>query len=779
MSGELSRRDFLKQSGGLVVSFSLAPLARLEPSRDGVVQRGGGAPRSQIDSKQVDSWIGIGADGRVTAHSGKCELGQGMHTAQVQLIAEELAVPIDRVKLIMCDTSISPDQGTTSGSQSHPANFNHENLALACATAREALVGLAAARLGVPPDQLTVTDGMVAAKNDASKNVAYGELVGGKKFSLALNPNAKRRDPRSWKVLGTSVPRVDLPAVVTGQMEFVQNVRVPGMVHGCVVRPPAVGATLLSVDESSVQGMPGVIKVVVRKNFVGVVAEKPWQAIQAASRLKATWTPASLPRQAEFYDYVRKQPSRDALLVDSRDVDETLSRAATVVKATYRHPYQMHGSLGSSCAVADVQSDRATVWSSTQSAYPTRNGVAMLLGLPPERVRVVFTRGSGCYGLNGADTVSYDAALLSQAAGRPVRVQLSRKDEMAFENYGQPYVIEQRVGLDRDGNIVAWDHESWSATLGNRPGYDTPGNVITGTLAGFQPAAFAPRTPAPPPSGRFDNGSNAAPSYVAGCVGGACGGTGSVKSERVLTHAIRGPFFTGPLRSPSRLQNTFAHESVLDEIAARLNVDPVEYRLRHLRDPRLIDVVKAAAKAANWQSRPSPRRGTGATANGRGMACVLYEGDNGYCALVADVDVDRNSGRIAVKRFVVAQDCGPISSPDGMKNQIEGGVLQGMSRAVGEEVTWDDTKVTSVDWRTYRSLTMGADMPSIESVLINRTEGEAMGAGETAITLVAAAIGNAVFDATGARLREVPFTAERVKAVLGSLKEGGSGKSEV
>src|SRR2546425_265905 len=274
---------------------------------------------------------------------------------------------------------------------------------------------------------------------------------------------------------------------------------------------------------------------------------------------------------------------------------------------------------------------------------------------------------------------------------------------------------------------------------------------------------------APTPSGRFDNGSNAAPSYVAGCVAGACGGTGSVKSERVLTHTIRGPFFTGPLRSPSRLQNTFAHESVMDEIAARLKMDPVEYRLRHLRDPRLIDVVKAAAKAAKWQSRPSPRGGTGAMANGRGIACVLYEGDNGYCALVADVDVDRNSGRIAVKRFVVAQDCGPISSPDGMKNQIEGGVLQGMSRALGEEVTWDDAKVTSVDWRTYRSLTMGADMPAIESVLINRSEGEAMGAGETAITLVAAAIGNAVFDATGARLREVPFTPERVKAVLGTV----------
>src|SRR5438128_5284027 len=311
MSAELSRRDFLGRSGALVVSFGAAAIGERLMLAQG---RGGVTPRSQIDAKQVDSWIGVGADGRVTAYTGKCELGQGIHTTQVQLIAEELAIPVDRVTLVMCDTSISPDQGTTSGSQSHPANFNHENLALACATAREALVGLAATRLGVPADQLTVTDGVVAAKNDASKQVSYGELVGGKKFSLALNANAKRRDPRSWKVLGTSVPRVDLPSLVTGQMEFVQNVRVPGMVHGRVVRPPAVGATLVSVDESSVQGMPGVIKVVVRKNFVGVVAEKPWQAIQAAGKLKATWTPASLPRQAEFYDYVRKQPSRDALL---------------------------------------------------------------------------------------------------------------------------------------------------------------------------------------------------------------------------------------------------------------------------------------------------------------------------------------------------------------------------------------------------------------------------------------------------------------------------------
>ena len=763
MTAEQTRREFLKSSGALVVCFSASAL---EPFAHGQ-GRGGGGQRSRVDAKLLDSWIGVAADGSVTAHTGKCELGQGIQTSQTQLIAEELAVPMDRVTLIMCDTSICPDQGTTSGSQSHPSNFNHANLALACATAREAIVDLAATRFGVPRDQVAVERGVASVTGDRSKTATYGELVGGRAFNIPVNPNAKRKDPRTWTVLGTPAVRVDLPAMVTAQLEYVQNVRVPGMVHGAVVRPPEVGATLTSVDERSVQGMPGVIKVVVRKNFVGVVAEKPWQAIRAAAALKAEWSAGSgLPRQTDFYDYLRKQPSRDTLVVDSRDVDETASRATTKVQATYRHPYQMHGSMGSSCAVADVQGDRVTVWSSTQSAYPTRSGVATLLGVPAERVRVVFTRGSGCYGINGADTVAYDAALLSNGVGRPVRVQLSRKDEMAWENYGFAYVIDERVALDSAGNIISWDHESWAPSLGGRPGYDTPGNVVTGMLAGFEPAPFTPRSPAPPPGGRFNNGSNAAPSYVTGCVGGACGGTGTVKSERVLTHTIRSPFFTGPLRSPSRLQNTFAHESFMDEVAARVKVDPVEYRLRHLRDPRLIDVVKAAAKAAAWEARPSPRMAQGALARGRGIACVLYEGDNGYCALVAEVEVDRGTGRIGVKRLVAAQDCGPISSPDGMRNQIEGGALQGMSRALGEEVTWDDRKVTSVDWRTYRTLTLGLDVPAIDSVLINRPDSEAMGAGETTITLVAAAIGNAVFDATGARLREVPFTPERVKAAL-------------
>jgi CO/xanthine dehydrogenase Mo-binding subunit len=387
--------------------------------------------------------------------------------------------------------------------------------------------------------------------------------------------------------------------------------------------------------------------------------------------------------------------------------------------------------------------------------------------LPLEKVRVIFTRGSGCYGINGADTVSFDAALLSQAVGKPVRIQLTRKDEMAWENYGLAYVIDQRIGLDRQGTIVAWDYDAWLPSLGGRPGYDAPGNVVTGSLVGFEPAGVTPRA-ATPPTGALRNGSNAAPSYIAGCIGNNCGGAGTIKSERVRTHTIRSPFFTGPLRSPSRLQNTFAHECFLDEAAAAAKADPVDFRLRHLRDERLMEVIRAAAKAANWDSRPSPppQQARAGIVKGRGMSAVAYEGDNGYVAMVAEVAVDRTSGRVAVTRLVVAQDCGPISNPDGMKNQIEGGALQGLSRALGEEVTWDDHKVTSIDWRTYHSLTLGFDVPMIESVLINRTGVEATGAGETAITIVAPAIGNAIFDATGVRIRQVPFTAEQMKAAL-------------
>ena len=757
-----SRRSFLKGSGAIVVAFSSAGLA--DGLTDMFAQGFNGT-----GSTQLDAWIAVGRDGIVTAYTGKCDFGQGLYTAQMQLVAEEVCVPLSRVRLIQCDTSVTPDQGTTSGQQSHPTNFNHTNLALAGATARQALIRLASDKIGAPASDLVARDGVVALKSDASRSLAYGDLIGGQRFNLQLDRAAARKHPREWTVLGTPVPRVDMRDMVTGQFEFVHNVKVAGMLHGRVVRPPEVGATVGSVDEGSIRDLPGVVKVVVKGNFVGVVAQKPWQAMQAAERLKVTWNRGTgLQPHADLYGTLRRQPARDTLLVDSGDVDANLKAATTVLRSTYLHPYQMHGSMGSSCAVADVQADKATIWSATQSAYPTRNTSAMLLGLKPESIRVIYVRGAGCYGINGADTVSYDAALLSQAVGKPVRVQLSRKDEMAWENYGNAFAIDQRVALDASGNISVWDYEAWSAARGGRPGYNTPGNVVTGVLVGSNPAPFAPRTPAPAPDTPLNNGSNTAPSYIAGRVRDSANGAGVIRSERVLSHRVLSPFFTGPLRAPERLQNTFAHECFMDEVATHVKADPVEYRLKHLSHARLSAAVRAAAKAANWERRPSPRPGRagGGKVTGRGIACVCYEGDNGYVAMVADVTVDQNTGQIQVTRLVVAQDCGPISNPDGMRNQIEGGALQGISRALGEEVTWDDTKITSVDWRSYHSLTLGIAPPAMEIVLLNQTDEEACGSGETSITVVAPAIGNAVFDATGVRLRQVPFTPERVLAAI-------------
>ena len=761
-----SRRDFLRTSGALIVGFSMAGIATKNADAQGNFQ--GGTPGSP-SLNQVDSWIAIAADGSVTAFTGKEELGQGISTAQTQLVAEELSLPFERVKLIYCDTAFTPDQGVTSGSQSHPANFNDKGLAQAVATAREALFKMASDRLGAPVSDLSAANGVISVKGVPSKSLTYGQLLGGKKFNLMVDPAAKRKPAREWTVLGKPERRPDIPAVMTGQFEFVHNVRLPGMLHGRVVRPPAVGAQVMSVDESSVQAMPGLVKVVVKKNFVGVVAEKQWQAIQAAEKLKVNWTPGiGLSKQSEFYDHVRNlKPTRDTLLVNSKDVDEKLGQAATVVKATYHHPYQMHGSMGTSCAVADVQGDKATIYSPTQGVWHQRSSAAMVLGLKPENVHVIFRRGSGCYGLNGADTVTYDAALLSQAVGKPVRVQLSRKDEMAWENYGNAYVIDERAGLDTQGNIVAWEHESWSPTLGNRPGYNNPGNVVTGMLVGFQAEPFQPRSPAPEPR-NYSNNSNGVPSYCAGVIDGVSKGTGTIQSERVLLHNVVSPFWTGPLRSPARLQNTFAQECFMDELAARIKTDPVAFRLRHLSDTRLREALESATKTANWDARPSPKPNNAKTgiARGRGVACVAYEGDNGYTAIVVDAEVNQDTGKVNVKRIVCAIDAGPISNPDGLKNQAEGGALQGMSRALGEEVTWDDQKVTSFDWRTFHSLPLGFDIPQVECVLLNRPDEEATGAGETAITVIAAAIGNAIFDATGARVREIPFTPERVKAAL-------------
>ena len=763
-----SRRKFLKDAGVLIVSFSAASAA----PRWMMAQGPFATHPSHIDPDKLGSWIAVGADGSITACTGKCDFGQGMLTAQTQLVAEELCVPMSRVKLIQCDTDRTPDQGTTSGSQSSPTNFNNRNLALAAATAREALLGLASKKLDVAAEQLTVSEGVIA--DSTGRQLTYKELVRDGHFDIPLNPSAKRRPPNQWTVLGRPIPSLDRVALMTGRFEFVQSVRVPGMLHGRVVRPPAMGATLDHVEEQSVRDVPGLVKVVMRKNFVGVVAESQYQATIAARRLVTHWIPGpELPPQKNFFEFIQQQPSRDTLSVDSGDVEAKLGVSSGVLRAKYTYPYQMHASLGASCAVADVKSGRATVWSATQSVYPTRSVLATILGLPLDNVHVIFVRGSGCYGLNGADAVSFDAAMLSQALGRPVRLQFSREDEMMWENFGAACVVTHRAALAPDGSIAVWDREDWMTSLGNRPGYDRPGNVISGMLLGYEPEPLN-RTTASTPTGKLRNNSNSVPAYFAGCVGGSCQGGGTIRSERSLTHTVLSPFFTGPLRSPSRIQNTFANEGFVDELSAAAKADPLAYRLRHLQNPRMIAILKAAAEAAKWQPR-SPRmarRERTSIASGRGIACVNYEGDNGYAALVADIDVDMNTGVVHPRRFVVAVDCGPISNPDGLRNQIEGGILQGMSRSLVEEVTWDNRRVTSTDWGTYKSLYLDYEIPKIETVLVTRNEGPAFGAGELSITLIPAAIGNAIFDAISVRLRTVPFTPERVKTVLAGAAYG-------
>ncbi|HXN22589.1 MAG TPA: molybdopterin cofactor-binding domain-containing protein [Candidatus Dormibacteraeota bacterium] len=771
-SAGFSRRNFLKGSGMLVVSFSMAGLpVKLRAAASALVEP------LDVPLGQVDSWIAIAQDESVTAYSGKCEFGQGFRTVQYQLIADELYVPLDRITLILCDTDLTPDQGITSGSQSHPTEFGLNGLRQALATAREKLFQMAAAQFAVSVDELTVQDGVISVTSQPSRNLTYGQLIGGQQFNIPVNHTARPKDPRQYTVLGTPLPRYEIPAKVTGQFEFVQMVRQPGMLHGKVVRPPTVGAKVLSVDESSVQNLPGNVRVIVKKDFVGVVADKEFQARNAVGALVVRWSPGvGLPNQADLYDYMRQQASRDSYTVLSDDVDQKFEQAAHVVAATYLYPFQMHGSLGSSCAVADVQgsgpSGKAMIWSASQGVYPQRNSVALVLGIPKENIRVLFVEGSGCYGLNGADTVCFDAALLSQAVGKPVRVQLTRKDEMTSgESFGPAYVVDLRAALDDQNRITAWDYEGWTLDKGNRPNATAPGNIITGALVGFPTPPLVPGPGEPPTS--YRNNGNAGSSYGAGCVNGICGGTGTISSERVLTHTIGSPFFTGPLRSPARLQNTFANESFIDEVAAFVKDDPVQFRLRYLGDARLIDALNAAAKDANWDTRPSPKPGNPRTGivSGRGVSCVLYEGNNGYCALVAEVEVDQVTGKITVTRLVASQDSGPVSNPDGLRNQMEGGALQGMSRALREEITWDPQKVTSLDWVSYPVLRFGEPVPVVETALINRVDKPQTGAGECTITLVAAAIANAVFDATGARLRQVPFTPERV---LSALNASGS-----
>jgi len=770
-----SRRNFLKTAGVMMIGFGAAGVTATNANAQSPVN-----PSGTVDPAQVDNWVAIGADESITILSGKCELGTGIRTLQHQLAAEELSVPMERITLILCRTGFTPNQGYTAGSFSTWTQFGSGGLRSALDTARDAFFQLASQYLDVDVSQLTVKDGVFSVKGgDPTYTVSYGELILGQRFNLPVNTKAVPNDPSTWKVLGKSIPRVDIPAKAKGTFMYVQKVRIPGMLHGKVVRPPALGAHVLNIDQTAVSGLPGNPQVVRVMDFVGVVADTEWHASKAASALASgiTWTAGDpLPAQADLYTYMTKQPSRDAFAVNTGDIDKVMAAAVKTLKAQYLYPYQMHGSLASSCAVVDVRSGTlkaptVKAWSATQSVYDVRTYLSTLLSIPAANIEVIHVEGSGCYGGNGADPVTFDAALLSQAVGKPVRLQYSRSDEMTSgEHYGHPMVSNQKVGVDANGGIIAWDYESVLMAHGEGPlagftfgGAPGPGNFVSGALAGFPTSKVVPRaTPANPAPGPFWNFGNSVPPYATGNINGASLGTGTVASQRALTRIVESPLWTSYLRSPDHIQNTWAHESFMDEIAASVKWDPVQYRLRHLTDARLINVLNAVTQKALWDTRPSPRGGNARTGvvSGRGVSCVLYSGFDGYCALVAEVSVNQDNGVITVTKVTAGLDTGPVINPNGIRNQMEGQVIQGISRALVEEVKFDKTagSVTSNDWVSYPVLKFGDALPEIDTVLINKLDVPPTGAGETIITLVASAIGNAVYDATGVRMRQIPLT---------------------
>jgi len=766
---EPSRRDFLKTAGIMMIGIGTGAATVGKAAAQSPLN-----PSGNIDNTQLDSWVAIGADESITVFAGKAELGTGMKTMQIQIAAEELSVPVERITMVLCRSGVTPNQGLTVGSNSAPVQFGNNGLRVAVDTARDALYQFASLWLGVAVDQLDLNDGVFSAKGDPASTVSYGELVQGRRFSIPVNRSAVPNHPSTWKVLGKSVPRVDVPPKAKGTYQYVQKVRVPGMLHGKVVRPPALGAKVQNIDQSVLAGLSGNPQVVQINDFVGVVADSEWNAIKASRALAAgiTWSSGeTFPNQADLYTYMQQQPSRNALSVNTGDVDQVMSTAARVVTAQYLHPYQMHASLAASAAVVDVRGgtgDKATVkaWSCTQGVYNMRTILANLLRIPAANIEVVFVEGSGCYGHNGGDPVTQDAAMLSQAVGRPVRVLYTRADEMiGGEHYGYPMVSNEKIGIDANGQIIAWDYENIIAQRGEGAAIGSnPGNNIPGFLAGFATAQIIPSATPPNNPTNFNNGNNTVPPYVTGSVNGQSFYTGTVASQRVLNKVVAGPLWTAWLRSPNRLQNTFAHESVIDEIAASLGVDPIQYRLRHLVDPRLIACVNEVAQKANWETRPSPKRADpfSRPGAGRGFSCYLHQTANGYAAIAVDVVVNESTGEITVTKVVNSIDSGPVISPDGLTNQMEGQVIQGISRALYEEVRFDraSSSITTRDWRSYVTLQFGGTIPEIISILIDSRNAPVAGSGEITISIVASAIANAVYDATGVRMRQIPFTPE-------------------
>ena len=731
----ISRRDILKVGGALVVRFAFGVAL---PERSPAQAPGTAAvPAKPLDPHEVDSFIAVHADGSVTLYTGKVDVGTGLRIAVRQMAAEELGIPVERITLVEGDTALTPDQGGTGGSTGLTRGGTEVRRAVA--TARQALLKLGAEQLKRPVSELAVADGQVRPAA-GGQGVGIGDLIGGRHFDVKLDAKAPLKDAAHYTVVGKPFARPDVPGKCTGLNAYLQDFTLPEMLHGRVVRPPTVGAKLQSVDESSIRNIPDV-RVVRIENFLGVVSKDEWAAVRAARELKATWSQwQGLPGSAGLDRYVREAAiQRDEAIVSKGDAATAMPAAARRFSATYYWPCQSHASLGPSCAVADMRPDGLTVWTSSQSTHGMRQNLAKVFGVPAEKVRVVYLDGAGSYGGNGNDDAAADAVLLSKSVGKPVRVQWMRHDEHCWDPKGPQQLLDLRAGLDADGRIAAWETEMWlpATRPGTRP-------LLALDAAGMQQDHGQS-------SGQISQ--NADPPYAAANV-------------KVVAHWLKQtPLRPSNLRAPGKIANVFAVEGFTDEIATALGADPVEFRLRGMTDPRAIEVLKRATSMIEWQPRPSPnpRTAPDGLQTGRGVAYMRYKQAENYVAIAMEVAVERASGKISVRRLACAHDCGLVVNPDSLRNQIEGCIVQTLSRALHEEVKFDQSRVTSLDWGSYPILTF-PEVPAIEVALISRPELPLLGAGEAATAPVAAALANAVFDATGVRLRTVPFTPERVKA---------------
>jgi len=734
----LDRRRVLAGGGALIVSFSLPDAFAQEPQAQTPAPK---PPGSLAKTPYLDSWIRVDADGTITVFTGKAEIGQGVRTAIQQIAAEELDVPFASLKLVTADTGRTANEGYTSGSNS--MKDSGTAIQNAAAQVRELLIAEAARRLNVETENLKTENGVVIAPD--GRRLAYGDLVASEMLHVQAQAKSKLKDPATYKVMGQAVPRVDIPAKVTGGAAYIQDMRLPGMMHARVVRPPSYGAELIECDVAAVEKLPGVVKVIRNGNFLAVVAAKEFQAIKAMGALSAAakWREKpGLPKQDDLLAELTSLPSQDSTIFEHNDPSATGQKT---IEATYTRPYQSHGSIGPSCAIAQLVDNAMTVWTHTQGVFPDRAGIAEMLRMPAESVRLIHVEGSGCYGHNGADDAAADAALIArELPGAAVRLQWMREQEHGWEPFGPAMVTRLKASLDASGMIAAWNFEVWSNTHSMRPG--GAGSMLAAQLMA-QPIAVPPPKPIPLPEGGGDR--NAIPIY-------------KFPNAQVVHHFIPAmPVRVSAMRALGAYHNVFSIESFMDELAKLAGADPVEFRLKHLDDPRGRDVIEKAAQGFRWQ------KGQKAPADrGFGFAFARYKNLAAYCAIASEVEVNRETGRPRLVRAIAAVDSGQVVNPDGLINQIEGAILQSMSWTLYEAVTFDDTKITSIDWQTYPILRFDAVPEKIEVHVINRPGLPFLGSGETGQGPAAASIANAIANATGKRLRDLPLTRKRIKDAI-------------